>query len=203
MKNQRTSKMFLIAMLYTCCMLLEACNTDDCNFGPVLPFTTFEAIEASPSSLTVNEANPLIIEVALEGVDYVAFQHPKSTSFFSTVMYGCLPPPKGGNGLKNPMISIDITAIEDLDDMYLAGSSLNELFEVEETSIDQNESLAELNAESKINELFIGDYGGVKARSFILQGGYPAMRGDYNFLIKMTFETGDPIELALETVTFE
>ena len=125
-------------------ILLQNCNIDDCDFGPVDEFFDIQNLdlEAFKTDENLNCCAPLVlgdtipfadfrhIEMIFE-VDFVADNTP-AFSFFNA-LYACSPVLPGDAGSKEEAFTdISVVTLRDFDAVHPAGSDISDYFSISE-----------------------------------------------------------------------
>lgn len=114
-------KLFLLVLLYCGLHLLDSCCGND------KPYFDFNKLFLQNEILSdTSGTKTVIISVALDSVEYFT----SILSFHCTdQLYGTSCPEWGRDGLKNPIVDVEITADQEFKTDFPAGASLKPLFQ--------------------------------------------------------------------------
>jgi hypothetical protein len=125
------SKVAFLFGLYAALHFTEACI--NCNCGTEVPYFDYHKISLSANGPQIDPGDSFELFILPDSVEFVAQTCPDPT-FFSTSALACSCTVAGDFGDKYDYDQLDILANKDYNDTLPAGTSLNQMFEVDDGS---------------------------------------------------------------------
>ncbi|MEO0898390.1 MAG: hypothetical protein AAFY71_18395 [Bacteroidota bacterium] len=201
----RTIKIIATLSLFLGLFGVPGCGLDPCggDLPDPLPFFDIEDMRVK-----VSKEDPFRVDIVNEdtllysalrdfqirfGVNYVAQHQPFNPLPlmlpFTTSSFACSPIPGGYEGSKEEILTdISITTLFDYDDDHPTGSSINDLFEIDQLHATSTANLP-------VDSFLIEQTKPIVDKNLLLYlSQAPAENGDVAFRIKVEFSTGEVYE---------